>query len=79
VFWGQFTYYKGETLVPGTTQTVENSLCYVANTSAIGDAAKPICHLMDPCSNDGLILPLFFRRDMAKEFKDYCLSCGITL
>ena len=77
VFWGQFTYYKGETLVPGTTQTVENSLCYVANTSAAGDAAKPICHLMDPCSNDGLILPLFFEETWPKSFRTIVYLVGL--
>ena len=59
-YYGKFTYYKEHEEHP-------NSLCYISNTS--DSSAVEQCHPMHPCSDDGIILPIFFEETWPKSFR----------
>ena len=74
-YWGKFTYYKFLEHEDGSNTT--NSLCFEQNAS--DPSADPFvsCHPMHPCSDDGLILPLFFEETWPKSFRVIIYLVGL--
>ena len=63
-YWGKFTYYK-EYKEDG--HDITNSLCFEQNASDPNSNPFQTCHPMHPCSDDGLILPIFFEETWPKS------------
>ena len=63
LYHGFFTYYKKskDLNVSGKViRNVTNSLCFKWTDGLDEGVDEQFCHPMHPCSDDGLILPVFF-------------------
>ena len=65
-YWGKFTYYKDT-----------NNLCYVKNASDSSTDPLGECHPLHPCSDDGLILPIFFEDTWPKSLRVVLYLIGL--
>jgi len=68
---GKFTHYKNH-------ETNPNSLCWKNVSDASEDPGSlGVCHQMHPCSDDGLILPIFFEETWPKELRVIVYLVGL--
>ena len=73
-YFSKFTYYKDYS---DDIRNLTNSLCFEENASdPLSDPFKT-CHPMHPCSDDGLILPLFFEETWPKSFRVIIYLVGL--
>ena len=78
VDWGKFTYYKNPIVTNVVTNTsIENSLCFVQNASDPLANKFGNCHPMHHCSDEGLILPLFFEETWPVSFRVVVYLVGL--
>ena len=63
---GKFTYYKHNDYHP------KNSLCFKNESTDIES-----CHGMNPCSDDGLLLPIFFEETWSVSFRIIVYLVGL--
>ena len=69
-YWSKFTYYKNPTITDVEKSTsIENSLCFVQNSSDPSQNKFGNCYPLHHCSDDGLILPLFFEETWPKSVR----------
>ena len=66
-YYGKFTYYKHDDVHP-------NSLCYKNESDP--DVSES-CHPMNPCSDDGLILPIVFEETWSDGFRIIVYLVGL--
>lgn len=76
---GVFTYYKTNQSISvnNTITNVENSLCYKWAEGLDQNVTEQFCHPMHPCSDDGLLLPIFFEDTWPVNFRIVIYLVGL--
>ena len=79
-YFGEFNYFKKETTITldgVPNSTIENSLCYRLTNETEDKFDEQFCHPMHPCSDDGLILPIFFEDSWSVGFRTFIYLVGL--
>ena len=85
LYYGVFTYYKENTSISVhntftdqvSQEYHENSLCYKVTNTLAENAQEQSCHPMHPCSDDGLLLPIFFEDTWSVGFRIVIYLVGL--
>ena len=85
LYYGVFTYYKKNTSISVhntftdqvSQEYHENSLCYKVTNTLAENAQEQSCHPMHPCSDDGLLLPIFFEDTWSVGFRIVIYLVGL--
>ena len=74
-YYGEFNYFKKEVNISinGIETPIENSLCFRFTNETDDKFTEQACHPMHPCSDDGLILPIFFEDTWSVGFRTFSI------
>ena len=78
-YFGEFNYFKKEVNISinGIETTIENSLCFRFTNETDDKFTEEACHPMHPCSDDGLILPIFFEDTWSVGLRTFLYIVGL--